>query len=308
MSVVFWKELADHFGSRRFVILFILICVVGMASVYTAAQAIGGAPVEFIFLRLFTSHGGALPSFLSFLSFFGPLIGVMLGFDAINGEYSRRTISRVLAQPIFRDSWINGKFLAGLATVAITVISIILVILGLGIRMLGFGPSGEELWRIGIFWGISVIYIGFWLGLGILFSVVFKQTTSSALASIAAWLLFTFFIYMLAGLIADQVAPLGPKSGPEVWVKHGRIEDMVMRISPATLFAEATRAILIPNYRGLSLAAMLSEAEAEIPTNPLPIGQSLLLVWPQIVGLIALTSVCFAISYAIFMRREIRST
>lgn len=48
--------------------------------------------------------------------------------------------------------------------------------------------------------------------------------------------------------------------------------------------------------------------KAQVPTNPLPLGQSFLIVWPQLVGLIALTSICFAVSYIIFMRREIRAT
>ncbi len=309
LRVVFWKELADHFGSRRFTILFLLICFVGMGAVYTAAQSIveelTKSPTEFVFLRLFTAYGGALPSFISFLSFFGPLMGIILGFDAVNGEHARGTISRVLAQPLFRDSWINGKFLAGLATVAISLLSIILIILGLGVRMLGFGPEIEELWRIGLFWAISVIYVGFWLSVGILFSVAFKQTTSSALASIATWLFFTLFLYMLAGLVADQVAPLGPEASAEVWSKHERIEGLILRASPATLFEEATRAVLMPTFRGLSLMALLSEAE--VPTNPLPWTQSLLIVWPEVVSLIALTAICFAISYTLFMKQEIRA-
>ena len=41
--------------------------------------------------------------------------------------------------------------------------------------------------------------------------------------------------------------------------------------------------------------------------SPLPLGQSLLVVWPQLTGLIAATVICFAISYIMFMRREIRS-
>jgi ABC-2 type transport system permease protein len=41
--------------------------------------------------------------------------------------------------------------------------------------------------------------------------------------------------------------------------------------------------------------------------GPLPLGQSLLLVWPQVTGLIAATVICFALSYVSFMRREIRS-
>ena len=31
-----------------------------------------------------------------------PLIAIALAFDSINGEFNRRTLSRVLAQPIYR--------------------------------------------------------------------------------------------------------------------------------------------------------------------------------------------------------------
>lgn len=307
MNAVFWKELADHLGSKRFVIFFFLILIVGGASAYLAAQALSGQEAaEYIYLRLFTVSGGGLPSFLGFLAFFGPLIGVVLGFDAINSEFNRGTVSRVLSQPIYRDWWINGKFLAGLTALAIAVASIILIITGLGLYMLGFPPNGAEISRTAMFFVISVVYLGFWLSLGILFSIVFRQTATSALASIALWLFFTLFLHMLAGLIADQVAPIKPGVGADVFARHESIRDLVLRFSPVALYQEATTAVLLPSYRGLGIAALLQEAT--IPTNPLPLGQSLLIVWPQLVGLVALTSVCFAISYVIFMRREIRST
>ena len=111
---------------------------------------------------------------------------------------------------------------------------------------------------------------------------------------------------MIAGLIADQVAPVRLDSAPELWTQHEHIRDLVLRFSPVALFEEAISAVLIPSYRGLGVAELLTRAQ--VPTNPLPLGQSFLIVWPQLVGLIALTSICFAISYIIFMRREIRST
>jgi len=40
---------------------------------------------------------------------------------------------------------------------------------------------------------------------------------------------------------------------------------------------------------------------------PLGFTQSLTLVWPQIVSLIALTLLCFTVSYILFMREEIRA-
>ncbi len=309
LKVVFWKELTDHFSSKRFIMIFLLICFIGAAATYMAGQNLHEDllkhPTDYVFLRLFTIQGESLPSFISFLAFFGPLIGIILGFDAVNSEFSQGTVSRVLAQPIYRDSWINGKFLAGFVTLAIMLTSIILIILGLGLWMLGFPPELTELARIGLFVAMSTIYVGFWLSLGMLFSVIFRRTVSSALASLAIWIFFSFFLYMLAGVIADQLVPLGPKATAELWLKHQHIRDVVLKVSPTTIFGEAISAILIPSYRGIGLIALLSGVE--IPTNPLSIGQSLLIVWPQVVGLVAMTLICFAVSYITFMRQEIRA-
>ena len=35
--------------------------------------------------------------------------------------------------------------------------------------------------------------------------------------------------------------------------------------------------------------------------------QSLLVVWPQVVALVALTTLCFALAYMAFMRQEVRA-
>jgi ABC-2 type transport system permease protein len=41
--------------------------------------------------------------------------------------------------------------------------------------------------------------------------------------------------------------------------------------------------------------------------GPLSLDQSLLMVFPQIVFLVAILVLCFAVSYIVFQRREIRS-
>jgi ABC-2 type transport system permease protein len=42
-------------------------------------------------------------------------------------------------------------------------------------------------------------------------------------------------------------------------------------------------------------------------SGPLSLDQSVMVVLPYIITLIALTAVCFAVSYTVFMRQEIRS-
>jgi len=289
---------------------YLIVALTAGSIIYVLSQNISNDVSQFasenLFLKLFTFSGGTLPSFIFFVSFFGPLIGIIFGFDAINSERTNGTMSTVLSQPIYRDALINGKFLAGLTTIAVMLISIIVIIFGLELIILGIIPSVYELARIGLFLLLSIIYIGFWMGLGILFSIIFKQTATSALISIMVWIFFTFFILMVANVVADQIAPVNPEATLEVITKNQDIKNMLTRISPLILFQESTTAILNPSVRFFGIESALRSQDV-IP-SPLSIGQSLLVVWPQFVSLIALILICFAISYIVFMRQEIRST
>ena len=60
---------------------------------------------------------------------------------------ARRTMSRILAQPIYRDALLFGKFVAGLATLAISLIALWLIVVGLGLLLLGLPPGIEEMAR-----------------------------------------------------------------------------------------------------------------------------------------------------------------
>lgn len=191
LLAVIRKELADHLSGKRFVILALLVVVACLAALYVAGSTIrssvGQDKLEFVFLRLFTTSGSSLPfSFISFVSFLGPLVGLTMGFDAINGERDRGTLSRILSQPIYRDALINGKFLAGVAVLSIMIFGLGFLVAGFGLLMIGVPPTVEEVFRILAYLALSVIYISFWLALAMLFSILFRETSTSALASIAA--------------------------------------------------------------------------------------------------------------------------
>ncbi len=83
------------------------------------------------------------------------------------------------------------------------------------------------------------------------------------------------------------------------------LRDMLARISPDTLFQEATIAILTPEVRSLG-PILFSQTVGLIP-NPLPLAQSLLLIWPQVVGLLALMAILFAIAYIKSIMQEIQA-
>jgi len=80
----------------------------------------------------------------------------------------------------------------------------------------------------------------------------------------------------------------------------------LQRLSPGTLFSEAVIGLLNPETR--SLGPMLpSQLRGAIMGSPLPLDQSLLLIWPQVTGLIASMIVLFALAYVIFQRQEVRA-
>ena len=167
LSVVFFRELFDHLTSVRMLVLEFLVVLLGGAVVYFAAEQIRNTTAEdpFLFLRLFAPPGQSLLSFVLVLSILVPILAIGLGFDAINGEYNRRTMSRILAQPIYRDALLFGKFLAGLATISISLVTLWLLVIGFGLLRLGVPPSGEEIGRLFIFLLVTIAYAGIWVAL-----------------------------------------------------------------------------------------------------------------------------------------------
>jgi ABC-2 type transport system permease protein len=258
--------------------------------------------MQFLFLRLFTTApaDSPLPAFVGFLGFLVPLVAIALGFDAVNGEFNRRTLSRVLAQPIYRDALLLGKFLGGLFTLTLVLTAIWLMIVGLGLFRLGVPPTGEEVARGLLFLVATIAYGGVWLGIALVCSIRFRQPATAALAAIAVWLFFTVFWGMLIGLIAQGLARGA--------FNQIQLELFLARLSPNTLYAEAILAFLNPAVRafGPLLPIQLIQLQWAVPT-PLPLSQSLLLVWPQLTGLIAGTIALFAVSYVLFQRQEIRA-
>jgi len=304
------KEFADHLSGMRFGILLVLIGVTTLAAVYAASSAIREAAsssvnVDFAFLYLFTVSGESLPSFTSFLTFLAPLLGIALGFDALNSERSQGTLSRLVSQPIHRDSILYGKFFAGLGVVGLALAALVVIVAGVGIVLLGTTPSGEEVWRLIVFIIVTVIYVGFWLALAQLFSVLFKQAATSALACIAVWLFFAVFASLIVGLIVDSAAPAGENATPAEVLRHEELSNDLNRVSPSTLYDEATSALLNPSVR--SLGVLVYEQIDRALVSPLSLGQSLVLIWPQVVALLGCVILFFTIGYVLFMREEIRA-
>jgi ABC-2 type transport system permease protein len=298
MLAILRKELADYINSFRFMILFIIIIALSALALYSASLGIRGEGSEsFIFLKLFTTEPQNMPLgfFFNYVNFiplvFIPLFAIVLGFDAINRERNSGTISRILSQPVYRDSVINGKFLASLFVLAVIMLSSLAIIAGYGMRMIGIAPTSEEIIRIFFYFLFMLIYGAFWISLAILFSVLFRNMATSIIVSLALWLLLSFGIFVIGAAVSnDNQATL----------------NTILNISPNYFFGNSSALILSPASR--TIGSLTAEQSSYMIPNPLGLGQSLGIIWPYIVGLISLSAVCFAVSYIAFMKQEIRST
>ena len=306
-GALYRKELADHLNSKRCFLIFLLLLVTTGASLGGAVSTLSDSTesTEFLFLALFTTSGSSIYSFATFLAFLGPLVGITLGFDAVGSERSQGTLNRLAAQPIYRDSIINAKFLAGATVISLLVAALGLFLCGAGLLIIGVPPGPEEVLRILAFLVLSAVYISFWLALSIIFSVVCRHGATAALAGISIWLFLSLFMSLVASGIANALYPLEGIEGFNNILSNYELTLALNRISPYYLFSEAATTILNPGVRSIGVVTMSSYSGAV--SSSLSFGQSLLLIWPHLVVMAALVIAGFAIAYINFMRQEIRA-
>ena len=311
LGVVMLKELSDHLTSVRMRVLEWLVVLVALAALYGAIQQIKDTTAEdpFLFLRLFTTSRDPLPSFVSFLSFLVPLMAIGLGFDAVNGEYNRRTLSRILSQPIYRDALLFGKFLAGLVTLVDQPDHAVAP----GHRA-GAAADRRSARRRGNRPQLRVPVGDHRLcrrmagaGLAVLHPVPLGRDRGADHARALA----VGHLHLAGARRRGRPDHRAARSAL-YWRSDCRrrerreLEQILARLSPSTLYAEVVVALLDPTTRALG-PIYLSQLQGAVLGAPLPLGESMLIAWPQMVGMIATAILLFVIGYVIFQRQEVRA-
>ena len=312
-TVVARKELAEGLTGLRFVILLGVMGLAASAPVYAASGAIRDAAEQAsgaaaLFLGLFVIGAQPVPSFVTLVGFVAPLLGIAFGFDAINGERTAGTLPRLLSQPIHRDDVINGKFAAGLGVIAVTVIAVVLLVAGIGLVRLGIVPTPSEVARLLAWLVVTIVYIGLWLAFATLCSVLVRRAATSALLAIGVWLALSVFGVLLARLLASVIDPIGAQATAEDTLRQVQLEQAFGMLNPGTVYSQATSAILNPSTTAVTVPGLdqLIQLQQQLPTQ-LSLEQSLLVIWPQIVALVAAMVTSFVAAYIGFLRQEVRA-
>ncbi len=312
--VIARKEFADHVRSVRLLVVGAVLALAGIGAVAAAAGTLRSvaseaSQVTALFLRLFVIQIGDTPfAFASLVTLIGPLLGIAFGFDAINAERTNRTLPRLLAQPIHRDDVLVGKFVAGMAAIGIVLVALTIVTGAVGVLRLGIVPTPADAARLLVWLVVSIVYVGLWLAFAIACSVFLRRAASAAMVALAVWVVLSLFSTFLIGLLADTLAPL-PADVAQATVEEVRrnatIERWLSAAVPGAVYGDATSVLLTPEIRSLGFS--LSAYDPRALPSSLPLGASLSIVWPQVVGLMAATAGLFTVAYVKFMREEVRA-
>lgn len=174
-----------------------------------------------------------------------------------------------------------------------------------GLLATGVPPAAEEAGRVLVLLFFTSVYICFWLALSILCSVLCRHAATSAMIVIALWIFFALFMTLVVSIVANALFPMGQTASAGQILDNYSCQMSLNRLSPYYLYSEAVSTIMNPMVRSTNI--ILPQQLSGAITGYLSLGQSCLLVWPHLTGLLALTAVVFAASYISFMRREIRS-
>jgi ABC-2 type transport system permease protein len=316
-TVVASKEFGDHLLSARFVVLGLIMAIAAAVPLYFVGAQVresaeGAKDFPALYIALFwltpsVNDQISLPSVVGFLALVGPLLGLAFAFDSINGERADGTLPRLLSQPIHRDDVVNGKFAAGLAVITMVLLVMVGAVTAFALIRLGIVPEPAEIFRIVLWLLVTITYVGLWLAFGMLLSVAIRRAATSALVGFGTWLLLTIFGSLIVSLIGGVIAPLTGTAQDQL--RSIGIQEGLTRLLPNTLYQEASLTLLNPQVTTVSTPATLgqyAQAQQRIPSL-FSFDQSFLLVWPQIVALVAMMVACFALAYVLFMRQEVRA-
>lgn len=172
-----------------------------LATLALALTLLGSTPTGILGVKPLAVTVVSLSSLTIFLI---PLIGLLLGYDAIVGEAERGCLLLLLTYPVSRLEIILGKFLGHAAILSFATV-------------VGYGAAGAaaawasggdaESWLAFVWLLLSTIMLGLaFLALAYLVSVIVKERTTAAGIVVGLWLFFVivYDLALMGGLVATQ--------------------------------------------------------------------------------------------------------
>jgi ABC-type transport system involved in multi-copper enzyme maturation permease subunit len=135
---------------------------------------------------------------------------LLFGFDQISREREQGTLKLILGNSVSRAKVLAGKWLGNFISLAVPFLLVTL----LGVAVLQLAPgarfSAGQVARLGIILALAVLYIGFFLSLGMLISALTRRAATSVVVLLFIWALLVFVIPNLGTLLARQFVTVPP--------------------------------------------------------------------------------------------------
>jgi ABC-2 type transport system permease protein len=317
------KELLDIFSEKKFLLIFMTLLIVVLVSTFQGALSYSQSQSQTGTIQIGPREGGngpgdnprpitinsaqglstALSSMITNFSLVGGVLALAISFDTINGERQTGSMKTLLSYPIYRDKIVYGKYLGGLAVVAI--VSTITFIAGMGV-FLGFSGlalTADTLIRFFVFYLVSLVYMAIFLAVGLLLSIVTPQPSTSLLASMIIWLASIQLIPNIGYAIAQILYPVRIRfqgGAPSFTAQPGfeTIRTIISALSPSTTYEQIVNNLLTTNTIQFSSGAVVIVSQG--------VDQALLASAPYLIYFVVILILIFAGAYALFMRQEIR--
>jgi ABC-2 type transport system permease protein len=287
MFVIAQKEVADHILDTGFLVLLATYTVILFASAYMA-----GSMMQHEGSTLLGGFGYITN--IRMLSWFAPLIGIVLGFDALVREQKSGSLNVLLTHPVFRDNIIAGKLLGAMLVLAITIMFSVFVSVGTLLIFYGVEIGYVELIRIAVFTILTFFYASIFLGVGIIISTIAKNTTDSLIYNIIVWLsicvVFGAFIKTVVAILTGETS-----------IEGGLITQLV-NISPVHHYAEAAVGRVDLSFGGIGGTG---STIAGIFDTGYTLTQWLAEFWMNLVVLIITPIILLITAFIAFLRKDI---
>jgi len=132
------------------------------------------------------------------------LLALIMSFDLISGEYTNGTLKLIMSNSLSKKILLHGKTIANF----ILLIAPLIVIFIINLTIISLAGKvdivSKDYLRIFIILILSLIYLGSFFNLGILFSSISKSSQNSMIGCFIIWALIIFIIPNISSLIAKN--------------------------------------------------------------------------------------------------------
>ncbi len=150
-------------------------------------------------------------------------IALLFTFDSISGELERGTLRLALANPIPRHIVLVGKFLGAFISINIPFAAAVLMNLLLISTSDAVRLNAEAWGRLGILYGIVVLYTCLFIALGLLVSAAVRESGVSLVVLLLIWVSFVVFMPNTLASIGSRTSV--PIAYEKFWTQRIRLAD-----------------------------------------------------------------------------------